>query len=414
MSVTFTTRGALQKSVLRQANERLILNAVRNNPTISRSDLSRITGLSPSSISFIVNRLVRRGILTEEKLEKYSQVGRRPTALRLATDSMLAIALEIKPDGTRLALADLSGRFLRQKLIPWNSNPQVLAQRAHAAIRSMVDQAGSSRVLGVGVGLPGSIQRLGGRVIAAENLNWFNVDFGTPLRGPLQLPFYFENSARLSALAEKWFAEPGSKPLHDFIFIATSGGLGTGVFTGGHLLEGATAVGGECGHIILHPDGLRCTCGNRGCWEQYASDRALCRLYAQYAGLPDSTRCDAAGILDLARQGDEAATRALGEVADSLALGLANLLMVFNPEAIIVGDFAADAWDLIEARIWAVLKGRAPRYALAPARIVPTTHASDSALLGGASVVFSHFFTRFDTGGDSVRPGEVLLMQGAR
>ncbi|NUN03716.1 MAG: winged helix-turn-helix domain-containing protein, partial [Bryobacteraceae bacterium] len=77
MSVTFTTRGALQKSVLRQANERLILNAVRNNPTISRSDLSRITGLSPSSISFIVNRLVRRGVLTEEKLEKYSQVGRR-------------------------------------------------------------------------------------------------------------------------------------------------------------------------------------------------------------------------------------------------------------------------------------------------------------------------------------------------
>jgi len=327
---------------------------------------------------------------------------------------MLAIALEIKPDGTRLALADLSGRFLRQKLIPWNSNPQVLAQRAHAAIRSMIDQAGSSRVLGVGVGLPGSIQRLGGRVIAAENLNWFNVDFGTPLRGRLQLPFYFENSARLSALAEKWFAEPGSKPLQDFIFIATTGGIGTGVFTGGHLLEGATAVGGECGHIILHPDGLRCTCGNRGCWEQYASDKALCRLYAEYAGLADSTRCDAAGILDLARQGDEAATRALSEVADSLALGLANLLMVFNPEAIIVGDFAADAWDLIEARIWAVLKGRAPRYALAPVRIVPTTHACDSALLGGASVVFSHFFTRFDNGGDSVRPGEVLLMQGAR
>jgi predicted NBD/HSP70 family sugar kinase len=409
--VTFTTKGALQKSALRQANERLVLNAIRRNVGISRSDLVRLTGLSPSSISFIINRLIRAETVFEERVETHSRVGRRPTALRLATDSMLAIGVDVSSPESQIALADVTGRILRKKLVSWHSNHEILAQRIHSAICAMLGHRSLKHVLGVGVSLQGTIDRTTGRVIAAENLNWFNVELGRRLKGRLSLSFYYENTAKLSALAERWFTVPGHKPLQDFVFIAPTGGLGTGIVTNGHLLQGTSGMGGEFGHIILYPDGRKCPCGNQGCWEQYASDKALCRLYAEQAEVSQNGQppLDARAIVRLAREGDPIALRVLKKTAYELGLGFVNLIWVLNPEALIVGDFFAEAWDMVEETIWQVLRSRAPHYALAGLRIFPSQHAADSSLLGAISLVFSHFFTRFEHDNEAIETGPVFI-----
>ncbi len=407
--ITFTTRGALRKSALKQANERLILDAIRQNPGVARSDIARLTGLSASSLSFIVGRLKREGLVAEERVENHTHVGRKPTAVRLVEDARLAVAVEVSLSGSTVALADLSGRILRRKVVEWQPNPEIHCQKIHTVIRGYTSQFGSRQILGVGVGLPGTIDRSSGKVVAAENLNWFNVEAGRMLRGNFSLPFYFENNAKLSALAEQWFVEPGQRPLRDFVYIAPLGGLGTGIVTNGHLLQGNTGMAGEFGHIVLKPDGQECLCGNRGCLEQYASDRALFRVYTRLAGHNGGAAVDASQIARLARDGDEAARQALRQTALALGEGFVSLVWVFNPEAIIVGGYYSEAWDFVEGAIWEALAARAPRYILAGLRILRSKHAADAALLGAASLVLLHFFTRFDHGTDEGTARPVVM-----
>src|ERR1039457_720320 len=125
MPVTFTTSGALKKSALREANERLVLNTIRQNPSLSRADIVRITGLSPSSVTFIVKRLKTEDILCEDKTENWAQVGRLPTAIRLRSNARVGIGVELSLAGGRIVVADLSYAIMARKTVPWHANHEV-------------------------------------------------------------------------------------------------------------------------------------------------------------------------------------------------------------------------------------------------------------------------------------------------
>ncbi len=412
--VTFTTRGALNKSALRQANERLVLNAIRQNPSISRADIARVTGLSPSSVTFILKRLVREKLISEEQTVGHAQVGRRPTALYVRPEARMAIGADICRSGARIALADLNGKIVRNKSVPWHSNPEAYFERVRSTICSLVERLAPEQVLGVGVGLPGFIERGAGRVVA-ENLGWFDLPAGAMLRRGLPFPFHYENSAKLSALAEMWFSEQAGKPLRDFVYVAASGGVGTGVITNGQVLQGSFSAASEFGHIALYADGRPCACGGAGCWEQYAADFALARLYSELGGTNGAEGADitASGVVARAREGQELACRALEETARYAALGFANLVWALNPEAIVVGDWMAEAWDLIEKNVWETIRRRVPAYYLSGVRIFPSQHAADSPLLGAVALVLTRYFTSFDPGASAGRAHSVLMNSGA-
>ena len=412
-AVVFTTRGALSKSALRQANERLILNAIRQNPSLSRADIVRMTGLSPSSVTFIVERLKRAKMISDQEVENHSRVGRPPSALRLQADAKMAVGVDITMSGSTIALADLTGRIVRTTRVPWHPNYELFFDKIHRAIQAIVESFSPKQVLGVGVGLPGYIERSTGKVLAAENFKWFGIEAGRLLRKRLSFPFYYENNAKLSALAETWFSKRESKRLLNFVFVTMRGGLGTGVIVNGQILQGASSAAAEFGHTVLYPDGRRCACGNTGCWEQYASDLALCRAYSQQNGNDGGTHPDADAIVRLAREGDAAALRALRDTAHQVGLGFVNLIMALNPEAIVVGDYLAAGWSLVEDVVWSVLRSRVPSYYLAGVRIFPSEHAADSSLLGAVALVLSQFFTSFDHGNTAVPSNSVLIQTSA-
>lgn len=409
-AVTFTTGGALRKSALRQANERLILNVIRQNPSVSRADIVRITGLSPSSVTFIVKRLKREKIVCEEKLGNRSHVGRRPTALQICGGARIAIGVEVTPSGARIAMVDLNDTNLGKKTVPWCPNSALFFEKVHAAVRTLVEPLAPRQALGVGVALPGTIDRSSGKIIAAENLGWFGVEAGDRLRRNLKVPFYFENEAKLSALAEMWFSDREPNPLRNFVSVIARGGVGTGVIVNGQILQGATSAAAEFGHLSLYPDGRRCPCGNVGCWEQYASDLALSRAYAEETGQAGASDEPAETIIAKARGGDAAARRALNTTAQHVGMGLVNLVLALNPQAIIVGDYLAQAWDLIEEEVWAVVRRRAPAYFLAGLRIIPSRHGADSSLRGAVALVLSRFFNSFGEG-NPARPSNAVMMQ---
>jgi len=386
-------RGALRKADLREANQRLFLNIIRENSGASRADIVRITGFSPSSVTYVVNRMLKLGLVSESRGTGPAQVGRQPVMLQLQPQAMIAVGVEISQEQSRVVTSDLLGNILGQRSVRWRRDPQLMLAGVHEAISSLTGNVPASRILGAGISLPGTIDRNSGRVIAAEQLGWFDVDAGTVLSRGLPFKFYFENDARLGALAERWFVKPGTVPLSNFVFVELRSGLGTGVMIEGRLLCGASGEASEFGHTSLFPDGRRCPCGGTGCWEEYASQRALERLYKERA----TKDMDAAAIIQLARDGDPLGREVLREIAKYLGMGFANLNAAFNPEAIIVGDYLASAWDVMGDWVESELRNRGPQRFLSRLRVLPSHNGRDSALKGALAVVLSHFFA--DGGG---------------
>ncbi len=396
-TVTLTTRGAIRKSDMREANERLLLNIIRQNPEVSRSDVARKTGFSPSSITLIVNRMMRRGWVEEVRSGGGSGLGRRPGALRLKPEALVAVGVEIAAPFSRVVAADLNGVFLTSQNVAYDPNPQILLSRVRGAIVTLSRKfLKYHSLIGVGVSLPGTIDGTTGAVHAAENLGWYDVEAGRILSDGISIPFHFENNARLAALAEKWFAAPGAAAMNHFVFVTVRDGLGTGVIIDGKLLQGASGQAAEFGHTTLFPDGRPCPCGNTGCWEEYASDRALQRYYAERRG---GEKLTAAEIVTRAREGDAVALECLRLAAKYAASGFVNIKVVFDPETIVIGDYLALGWDLIQDFVWDVLHKRLRNLYLGKLRIVPARHGADSTLMGAVALVLSNFLSGFDSKG---------------
>ncbi len=393
-SVTFTTTGALRKSALRQANERLVLNSIRENPQLSRVEISRITGLSPSSVTFIVKRLARDRLIREKKVEGPMQVGRPPTILQLAPSARFAVGVDISPGDSRVALADWTGHIHEVQRVEWQADPEALLIDIHGAIRNFVTARPGRRILGVGVTVPGTWDAASRTVTTAVNLGWRDIAVAPMLEKGFDVPFHFDNNANLAALGERWFRSPGARPLENFVFVTLTGGIGTGIMFAGHVVHGAHGRAGEFGHMVLAPDGRRCLCGNLGCWEEYASERALCRIYQEKADRRAPVPVDE--IIERARRGENAALDSLREAAHWLGLGFSNLITGLNPEAITFDNWAAAGWELIEKTVWEVLRDRLPGSWLEGIRIFPSVHLKDSSLLGAIALALTRYFHSFE------------------
>jgi predicted NBD/HSP70 family sugar kinase len=400
-TVSFTTSGALRKAALRHANERLVLDSIRRSPGISRAEIARRTGSPRTSVTFVVDRLLKARLICEEKGDRIAtSAGRPPTALHLRAAARLAVGVEIARPLTRVVLVDLQGNILERRTIHWHEHAGHLLEDVHQAIRAVASPVARRQLLGAGVSLPGTIDRTTGRVIGAESLGWFNVDAGHILRQKIDLPLWFENDANLCALAEQWHEPGDASSLRYFVYVRAQGGLGTGVVIDGRTLHGFASAGSEFGHVMLFADGRPCPCGNRGCWEQYASDAALVRCYRELRNetvQEEDILASSRAIVERAMQGEECSREALRVTAEYLALGFANLVAAFNPQAIVVGEPFAQAWDLMKDTVYAEMRQRVPAYCMDTLRLLPSRLGPDAALHGAAALVLRHFFTQFDS-----------------
>jgi predicted NBD/HSP70 family sugar kinase len=371
---------AFDKADLKAANERVVLTLVHREPGISRHEIAKRSDLSPAAITGISARLIAAGLIGEQATESQGRLGRRPTALRINPGARLAGAVEITTSGATVALAGLDGEIIRQETIAFDHDPVRFLSAIHDALYRLIAYA-PGRVIGVGVSVPGTMDPDTGRVVASTNLHWRNVDAMAVLKPGIVQPLFWDNNSNLSAMAERWFRPTGLPPLDDFVFVTLRVGLGSGLIVNGRLALGARAHAGEWGHTTIWPDGRKCRCGNRGCWEEYASDRALQREYGDHA--------TSMQIADLAMRGDARAHAAIETVAEALGLGLVNIVMSLNPAAIALDDFAAAAWPVVEPVLWRVLKERVPAYWLGDLQIFPSRQTP---LKGAIASVLSHYF----------------------
>jgi len=250
----------------------------------------------------------------------------------------------------------------------------------------------------VGVACAAYINRSGSLVFFSPNLAWRDEPLKERLRSAVNLPVMIENDANAAAWGEFRFG--AALEVDDVVMLTVGTGLGGGVVVDGVLMRGAFGVAAELGHMRVVPDGLRCGCGNRGCWEQYASGRALVREARELvaSGTPHAARLselcagEPAGlsgpdVTRAATEGDPAAVELLADLGTWIGEGAASVAAILDPELIVLGGGVSDAGALLldpaHAAFRRQLTGRGYR---PEARFALARLGNDAGMIGAADL----------------------------
>ena len=262
--------------------------------------------------------------------------------------------------GTNLVagLVDEAGAIVHKSTCPVNRDwtaEQLTRQLAKLSLQA-AEEAGCplSELQAAGVGLPGLVNNKTGMVVKTTNMPFYNTPFREMFQEDLKIPVYLGNDADCAAVGEYW---AGSAKGCDPAVVVTLGtGIGSGMVKGGKLYTGFGGAGMEAGHMIIQPNGVRCGCGNLGCWEQYGSATALIRLtreemeYSRDSLLwelcgGDTRKLEGRTTFQAVRQGDTTARKALDRYLEGLSMGLINMVNVLFPEIVCLGGGISNADD---------------------------------------------------------------------
>lgn len=384
--IDLRTVQAAHLNTIRDINRQIVLNYVREREPISRATIARETALQRSTVSEIIEALTGEG-LVEEIGEGKSTGGRRPTLLRLRTVGAIAIGVNVTPTYTTVASSDLAGVVVQQEAFPTDPAPDRTFSRIVELIRKFSQQGA---IEGVGVSIPGLVTPGTGRIIFVPYFKWRDLPIAETISKATGLPVTIDNDANAVALAELWFGLPEIRDARDFIFVLVADGVGTGIIFDGQVYRGVRGAAGEFGHMIVGSDApVPCSCGNDDCWEAFASERAATARYQKLIGASKTPNFET--LIDCAMAGEQKAQAALTETARYLAIGIANLVVGFSPEAVIVGGAITRAWPLIEKTLTEKIE-RSVRRGVPSARILRSTLSGDPTLMGALSLVLASKF----------------------
>jgi len=377
---TFTRKQSASNKTPRQINRNLVFNLIRTRQPISRADLARVSGLQRSTISLIVEDLIRERWVLEGSTGRLPR-GRRPTFLEL-NHQRAVIALDIHPAQTTVAVADLGGRIVAQNVVALPSDPNKAITSIVAAIRKLIADHSDKSFDGVGISLPGRADPQLKKPIFAPNVNWPVQSIKSKIHRATGLRVEIDNVANACALSEVWFGD--SDGVQDLVVVNVSEGIGTGIFSNGRLLRGANGMAGEFGHVEMEQDGHPCGCGGRGCWETVASNRAGLRYYREITGNGGPQSFTA--LVKMAQADDKNAILALEKMSSFLGRGLRMIASALAPsEIIIVGDITS-AWHLFGPKIEAELKHNA--FSKAP-KLRPSFEGNTARLRSAVALVMN-------------------------
>lgn len=328
----------------RENGRRKLLEQIRRTGPIPRIELSDITGISRATVTTITAELLQNGLIREvprESAEPEGRRGRPRVDLVIRGDSHLVVGAKISNNRLSLVLLDFAGTqidTLETELSRATFEPQELANAVLNAVDQLAQSAGYTMadISGAAIGIAGIVDAAHGLVYWSPSLSQRNVEFGKLLTQTLGLPSFIDNDANLVAVAEKAFGLGQSHS--DFIVVTIESGVGMGLVIGNEIYRGTRGCGAEFGHTKVHLDGALCRCGQRGCLEAYVGDYALVREAMTMPGAdPNADPGETIeALLRDAKAGEATAKSIVYRAGRVFALGLANLVNIFDPQLIIL------------------------------------------------------------------------------
>ncbi|MFN8466055.1 MAG: ROK family protein [Caldilineaceae bacterium] len=335
---------------LRQQNTFALLSTIQKERAIAQAGLARQTGLSPASVSSILQPFLAQDLLIENGRSSQQGAGRRGALLGFNDRKAVTAGVVVEQLQYEVGILGLSGNVIahrRQHNADYR-DPVKTSELITSTLHNLLQEhtLPATTLVGIGVAMPGMIDPEAGVVKAAANLGWRDVPFRTLLQSRLQPPVTLEHLGRAKAIAETlWGSGVGCANL---VCVEIGSGIGAGILVDGNLLKGDSGAASEIGHVALDLHGPKCTCGLHGCWESYCSGPAIrLRIGSYLAAMPQirTNLTHAATLPELEQAvqgGDPLAQIILAETANYMARGLLNVIWSFDPSLIILSGFVVE------------------------------------------------------------------------
>jgi len=376
------------------------ITIIRNSDGISRAEIAKMSGLSAPTVSRIVEALITDGMVTEIG-EGKSNGGRRPTLLAFSGSSNYVIGIDLGTTKTHGILSDLDAKIIAEAQCPTpvESGFESVMEQTAAVISDLKAHLGGDdkQILGIGMAVAGLINRHRKVVEFSPDFHWHDVDVVRELKRHHNLPIIFDNVSRVMALGELSYGI--GRTYDHFILVNVGYGIGAGIIIDGAPLFGPLGMAGEFGHITLEKNSqIRCDCGNFGCLEALASGNAIAKTAraALRSGISSdlSDMCEgnfrritARHVATAASSGDALSRRILGEAFEYLGIGIAGLINLFTPEAIVIAGGVAEAGDVLFDSVREAVRSRGLNKAAGKVILKPATFGHRAAAMGAASLI---------------------------
>lgn len=368
-----------------------MLNLVREHEGLSRADLARTSGLSPSTVTSITSSLLADGyLLADEQSVMASSpngIGRPATLLRVDPTAGHALGIKVGSETLTATVTDLAATPLGIASIArgHNTEPDAVGDLFVAAMDAALKSAGvpRERLVGIGIGVPGMVDPESGRVADSPILEWAHVDLTGLLEARLGLPVHLDNDVNTLTVAEQLFG--AARGIPNFLVLTVGRGIGMGIVVNGVVHRGTRGGAGEIGHVESVPDGPACWCGRRGCLEAVAAEPALVREILALTG----TLVRPADIAALAER-ESVVAGVLERAGRHIGRAVASISTVLDPQRIVISGEGVRLGDHYVEPLLGELAERARKEA--PTQVVIEPWGDEAWARGAATLVLRELF----------------------
>ena len=387
---------------VRQFNLSIVLRMLHFSGSVSRSQITSVSGLNRSTISDLVSELQELGLVTES--EGSTKSSGRPSHVVSASDNVVAFAVNPDIDATTVGVVTLGGRVLQKKRVFTRLQPS--ADQAIEIAAQIIKEMRSGfspdvMVAGVGVAIPGQVRLADGVVRHAPHLNWIEAPFGAKLAQLTGLPVFLDNDASLGCMAEYNFG--AARGFNDVVYVfAGSGGIGGGAIVNGRQLRGAAGYAGELGHVRIADVKRNDYSGLSGTIESLVKRDDLLEVFMLDIATDDELAADIYNVKANPNNRTKQAAKLIEKQSEAMALGLASFVNIFNPQVVVLAGFLASLFDYDKERVLKTVKEHALDAASESVIIRNGELGSDLLMIGAAELPFAKLLERpsefdFDT-----------------
>ncbi|MGG1685444.1 ROK family protein [Pseudalkalibacillus sp. NRS-1564] len=376
--------------VVKRGNKSIVLQVIKDNTPISRADIAKMTGLNKSTVSSLVSELLLEDLIYESGPGK-SSGGRRPVMLLFNELAGFSIGIDLGVNYMLGILTDLNGNIVKEeKLNFYDLTYKKIESQLIAMIKSLSMNTPSCKygVIGIGIGVPGIVNK-DGEILLAPNLGWKNIRLKTIIEDEFAIPVIIENEANAGAYGEKKFGV--GQAFENIVYVSAGIGIGVGLLLNGKLYQGHEGFSGEMGHMTIDVNGLECRCGNKGCWELYASENTLLKKAKELKLNPHKGKELCLDALIKLANTDQRSADLFEEIGTYLGIGINNIINIFNPEQVIIGNRLASAKKWLKKPINKHIKDHTQRFQQKGLRIDFSEHSTHSSALGVVAFTVENF-----------------------
>lgn len=376
------------QEAIKQHNKLLVLEIIKQRRPISRAEITKIAKMSPTSVGRIVSDLCEQGLVMETSLTS-TGVGRKAVMLDIDPQAVFTIGVDIGKNTIRFGLVEYSGKLLHERHVPhsaWKTTTDRTVALIAETTASIVEAQAIDRtkLIGIGIGVPGVIDHEQGIVQLSSTLGWRGVSLSRELEKRCGIPVMIDNDLKVKLLAEYLYGSARDSRKTALIEFGT--GVGSALMIDGDIFRGGSNSAGELGHTTLDPNGAMCECGKRGCLQTYIDESAILHEAGRMKEIADIGQ-----LFDAARSDEHWAKDIVARASLYIGIAINNVVCLFNPDSVILSG------NMIEnfPEIVPLIREKCDQVVWEPFRgsftIVTSGLKGQSIMIGAATLMMNHY-----------------------